>query len=390
MRLSEFSKWLSSWMALVVVVSIVVSRVLAFLIFECSSIVNDSGVSIKFAGNPAFLDYVFYKEHIGSAWAEIARPAKFWFMMLEDWRGAVTWLMGQPIKPGPLYPMLLGFSSFEESRYLLAWIYQVLGALLGWQWSRWLNDKGAALWLQVAGACFPALVYYAFLLSTDLLYAFLIAVWLVSARAAMDKKVGAWSMTVISMLLLVLARPNALALLPMMCLVAWKLKSLRSWLTWCTAFALVGFYMLTYYIPYYWVHDSNAAVTSYWGILPVDYYKGLWVDWPVWISRPLSWLLFAISKLMYAVGLRPSYESIDLWLVVLRALPGLLFFPGLIYVVCAGQWFDRWFVILFMLPIFIGASQERYLLALTPMLLLWGTRAWSQIAHWGRHKSTVL
>jgi hypothetical protein len=148
--------------------------------------------------------------------------------------------------------------------------------------------------------------------------------------------------------------------------------------------------MLTYYIPYYWVHDSNAAVTSYWGILPVDYYKGLWVEWPVWISRTLSWLIFGISKLMYAVGLRPSYESIDLWLVVLRALPGMLFLPGLVYVVFAGQWFDRWFVIFFMLPIFIGASQERYLLALTPILLLWGTRAWGQTVNWGRHKSTML
>ena len=107
---------------------------------------------------------------------------------------------------------------------------------------------------------------------------------------------------------------------------------------------------------------------------------------PAWISQPLSWLLFAISKLMHAVGLRPSYASVDAWLVVARALPGLLFMPGLIYLFFAAEKFERWFVFCFMLPIFIGASQERYLLALTPILLLWGVLAWSRAGRWGyRH-----
>jgi hypothetical protein len=94
-------------------------------------------------------------------------------------------------------------------------------------------------------------------------------------------------------------------------------------------------------------------------------------------------LLFAISKLMHAVGLRPSYASVETWLLIVRALPGLLFLPGLIYLLFAGHWFERWFVFFFMLPVFIGASQERYLLALTPILLLWGVRAWSRAGRWG-------
>ena len=147
--------------------------------------------------------------------------------------------------------------------------------------------------------------------------------------------------------------------------------------------------MLIYYLPYYWVHDGNAGATHYWGFLPSEYYKGLWAGAPAWISQPLSWLLFAVSKLMHAVGLRPSYASVDTWLVVVRALPGLVFLPGLIYLFFTAERFERWFVFFFMLPVFVGASQERYLLALTLILLLWGVRAWIAAGRWGRRKLRI-
>jgi hypothetical protein len=281
--------------------------------------------------------------------------------------------------------MLIRLAGFEENRYLLRWIYLIAGAFLGWHWSKFLSKRGEPLWLQILTACFPALVYYSFLVSTDLLYACLIALWLVSARAVLEKKAGAFSATVGVMFLLLLARPNSLALLPMMTLLAWRVKSFKSWLLWSLFWGLVGAYMLIYYLPYYWVHDRNAGATHYWGFLPTDYYKGLWTELSAWISQPLSWLLFAISKLMYAVGLRPSYTSIDGWLVIIRALPALLFMPGIIYLFVAAERFERLFVFFFMLPIFIGASQERYLLALTPILLLWGVRAWRRACRWGYH-----
>ena len=185
------------------------------------------------------------------------------------------------------------------------------------------------------------------------------------------------------MFLLLLARPNSMALLPIMSLLAWRNKSFRAWLSCSFFWAAVGVYMLIYYLPYYWVHDSNAGATHYWGIFPSEYYKGLWTGIPAWISQPVSWMLLAASKLMHAVGLRPSYSSVDTWLVIARALPGVLFLPGLVYLFFAAQWFERWFVFLFMVPIFVGASQERYLLALTPILLLWGVRAWRKIGRWG-------
>jgi hypothetical protein len=372
-----------TWIPFLLISTIIISRLCAMLIFEGSNIINDSGIRIKLGGEPAFLDFLLYKNSASNAWSEITRPLKFIELLLDDWRVAIAWLKVLQIKPGPIYPMLIGLTGYEETMYLLSWAYQIAGALLGWHWSKYIRDRGEPLWLQILCACFPALVYYSFLVSTDLLYACLIALWLVGARGVLENKTGAWYAAGIAMFLLLLARPNALALLPMMSLLAWRVKSFKSWVMWSLFWGLVGVYMLIYYLPYYWVHDSNAGATHYWGYLPSDYYRGLWTEVPSWISQPLSWLLFAVSKLMHAVGLRPSYASIDAWLVVARALPGLLFLPGLIYLFFAAEKFERWFVFFFMLPIFIGASQERYLLALTPILLLWGVRAWSRAGRWG-------
>jgi hypothetical protein len=373
----------STWMPFLLISTIIISRLCAILIFEGTNIFNDSGIRIKLGGEPAFLDYPLYKNSVSTAWSEITRPLKFFNLLLDDWQGAFAWLKIQQLKAGPIYPMLIGLTSYDESRYLLSIIYQIAGTLLGWHWAKTLSDRGQAFWLQISCACFPALVYYSFLVSTDLLYACLVALWLVGAKAVLENKAGALSAVGIAMLLLLLARPNSLALLPMMSFLAWRVKSFKSWILWSLFWGFVGVYMLIYYLPYYWVHDSNAGATHYLGFLPSEYYKGLWTEVPTWISQPLSWLLFAVSKLMHAVGLRPSYASVDTWLVVVRALPGLVFLPGLIYLFFVGQLFEKWFVFFFMLPVFIGASQERYLLALTPILLLWGVRAWSRAGRWG-------
>lgn len=378
----KFNKWNSVSNPLIVISAIIISRLCAFLIFELVSIKNDSGISIKLGGSPAYLDYLIYKNHISTAWSELARPINFVSLLIEDWHGAFIWLKALPLKPGPIFPTMLGQAGYEENRQLLSSLYLIAGSLLGWHWSKILRDRGEHWWLQILCACFPALVYYSFLVSTDLLYACLIALWLVSARAVLENKAGALTASGVTMFLLLLARPNSLALIPLMSLMVWRVRSFKLWFLWSLFWGLAGVFMLIYYLPYYWVHDSNASATHYWGILPSEYYKGLLTGVPGWISQPISWLLFAVSKLMHAVGLRPSYASVETWLMVARALPGLVFLPGLFYLFFAAQWFERWFVFFFMVPIFVGASQERYLLALTPILLLWGVRAWRVAGRW--------
>lgn len=376
--------------ALLMVLAVVFSRLAALWIFENADIVNDSGVAIKLGGEPAYLDYGAYKAHAATAWSELTRPLHFAGLLLTDVPKALVWLQSQPLKPGPVFPALLHWADYENNRMLLSVLYVLGGAVLGGSWAVWLRDQGAAVWLQLIAACFPALVYYSFLVSTDLLFALVLAAWLSSAWAVLQGHRSAWTWAVLTMLLALLTRPNALALLPLMCILAWQGRRLGAWLGWCLFWGMAGLYMLIYYLPYYWVHDGNAAATHYWGVLPSEYHRGLWADGPAWLSRPLSWLSLAISKLMHAVGLRPSYAGLDLGLVLARAWPGLLFLPGLVYGLWAGRWFDRWFVFFFMLPVFVGAAQERYVLAITPLLLLWGMKAWQCMGRWAWQKLSRL
>jgi hypothetical protein len=360
--------------------AIVLSRLLTALVFEMATIVNDSGVAIKFAGEPAYLDYGAYRAHMQTAWSELTRPFVFAQMLWSDAHKAWHWLAVQPLKPGPIFPALLHWTGYDDQRGLLSALYVLLGAVLGWIWALWVRGRGAAVWLQLLVACFPALVYYSFLVSTDLLYAAIVACWLISSWAVLDDRPGALRWATVAMCLALLTRPNALALLPLMSVLAWQGRTFMTWLLLSLMWALLGVYMLIYYLPYYWFHDVNAGATHYWGILPSDYYRGLWPEWPTWLSQPVSWLLFVSAKLLHAVGLRPSYANLDYWLVFLRALPGLLFLPGLLYGLCTARRFDRWFIFLFMLPVFVGAAQERYLLAISPLLVLWGVQVWERFA----------
>jgi uncharacterized membrane protein len=352
---------------------VVISRSLAFLVFQTGVVSNDSGLAVIPLGEPAYLDYGIYKAHISSAWTEIWRPFAFLEQLVLNGSLSLDWLQSQALKPGPLLPSLLNWSGYDLNRKPLSWIFLFGGAALGAGWAVWVGHRGAPRSLQLLLAGFPALVYYSFLVSTDLLYAVIIAVWFVTACGALEREQSkCWWLCSGLTLLALIARPNALILTPLMVLVAWKSNDVKAKIVWSIFWIAVGLYGVLYYIPYYLVHDFNASNTHYWGLYPADYYNGSWLGLQPWIGRPISWLIFSISKVLYAIGLRPSYSNLPNLLVALRALPGLLFLPGLVYGLVRGRSFDRIFVVMFMAPVFVGAAQERYILAITPILALWG------------------
>ena len=187
------------------------------------------------------------------------------------------------------------------------------------------------LWVQALAACYPALVYYSFLVSTDLLYAVLIAMFYATAWAVLLHKQRAWIWCMVVLMVVLLSRPNALALIPVLFIILATESTLKWWTKslWFLVWALFGLYMLIYYLPYFWLHEGNSAGTPYWGIYPQQFQEGLFSGWPQWLNQAVSFLLLAISKVIYSVGLRPSYSEISPWLVLARALPGIIFLPGL-------------------------------------------------------------
>ncbi len=357
-----------------IVFAAVFSRLLAVFIFENWDIVNDSGIAIKWAGEPAYLDYSVYKQHIDSSWSAIDRPFIFFHIAMQDAMGAWQWLQKQTIKPGPFFSYLLKVFNYESNRSLLSGLYLMFGCLLGIAWARLLALRCDSFFAQVLVACFPSLVYYSFLVSTDLFYAVLIAAFYAAAWGVLLSKEGALGLCMVALLTAVMTRPNGIAMIPLLFVVIAQAKSLHLGLKllWLSIWGVLGIYMLVYYLPYFWVHESNTVSTNYWGFLPEQFHAGLFHFLPTWMSQFFSLILLGLSKLLYSVGLRPSYADVNTWLVLARALPGIVLLPGLIYGAWRGHWFDKVFVLIFLLPVYLGASQERYLLAVTPLLILWG------------------
>ena len=356
---------------------IILSRLLAFGVLEQWDIVNDSGLPVKPLGQPAYLDYTTYLANTNSAWHEIYRPIRFVQLAWLDQTEGLVWLQSQHAKPGPIFLNLLAITGYDT----LGWIYIFIGGVLGFSWARFFERRNLGLWAQALACCFPALIYYSFLVSTDLLYAFLVAIFYATSWSALFNKKWAIICSTLILLTLLLIRPNALSLIPILLIVIFKNNQIHSIFKFIfiISIILLGIYMLLYYLPYFWEHESNSANTAYWGYYSKEFHEGIFTWLPDWCNNIFSLLVLALSKIIYSVGLRPSYSDVSLWLVLARAAPAVLLLPGLILAIFHAHWFERVFIFFFMIPVYVGASQERYLLAITPLLLFWGIQFYKNI-----------
>jgi hypothetical protein len=374
------SQW--RW-ALALAMVVLLSRLAAGWVFGNWNVVNDSGVAVKPLGPPAHHDFAVYVTHAATAWDGLGMPlellAQWWS---HGWGPALVWLQELPLKPGPVYPALIQILGYAQHQGLMGSVYMVLGAVLGWAWAWWARAQGAGLWVQLVLAGFPALVYYAFVVSTDLLFAVIVACFYGALLLAVSGSRSAlwWAMLVL--VLAVWTRPVALSMMP---LVLWAIASQKDLtpvvrLVLVAAWGVLALYMGVYYLPYFWLHETNGLGTHYWGIYPQEYRQGVFDQLPDIINLPVSWLLLAGAKVLHSVGLRPSYADLGWGLTLARALPGLLFLPGLVYGLFYGKRFDRIFLLFFLPPVYVAAAQERYLLPITPLLVWWGAQAWHSMA----------
>jgi hypothetical protein len=366
-----------------VVLSIFLVWLAALFLLELFSVINDSGVRVRFASGPAFLDFGLYSsfnfDRISALWRPFEFTRIFW---VEGIAAALSWLKLMPIVPGPVYPALIHLFGFQENPASLSGVYIALGAVLGVSWASWAKTR-SPLWLvQVVLGAFPFLIYYSVLVSADLLFA--IWVWifflLISRCDSSDR--APFHLFSLVIILAILTRPTglifvgiaglALALkLPVQTL---KTASGRFFVVFLIFASLWG---LVYYAPYFLVHDANGAKTHYFGLLPDAYKAGLFSALPDFIDTVFSYTLLFGAKVLHAVGLRPSYAAIDPVFTLARSLPGIFFLPGLLLVIVRGSALERVFIVCFMLPVFVAASQERYILGIMPILFYWGWVFWA-------------
>ena len=119
--------------------------------------------------------------------------------------------------------------------------------------------------------------------------------------------------------------------------------------------------------------------TQYFGIRSSEYIAGMIGILPTWLDLLVSWGALAGAKVLYFVGLRPSYGETTMTLVFVRAAAGLVLLPGLIHIIFAMPRRQKLFVALFCLPIFLGPAQDRYNLPIFPLLFLHGALAYQAL-----------
>jgi hypothetical protein len=359
---------------IIIIAFIILGRFIALNMIYYFNIVNDSGITVKFAGIPAYYDYSLYVKFTETPFINLNRPLIFIFIALNDLSEAWNWLIKQEISPGPIFPSLLLIFNYKDDRFNLSLIYLFIGIIISIIWSLFATKKNHSYLLIALASSFPLLVYSSFIISTDLIFAFIISLFYYYSNQFFLGKKKALKICLILLLILILTRPNALSMIPFMLILIKINKSInpKQLIINYLILGVIGLYMLIYYLPYYLVHDINSSNTTYWGLKPSEYYAGIFDSINPVLSKIISLFIYAISKFIYASGIRPSYSNVEISIIIFRILPGLIILPGLLYGIFRGQFFDKLFVLFFLIPFFFGATQERYLLSIVPILLIWG------------------
>ncbi|MBS38997.1 MAG: hypothetical protein CMO26_24130 [Thiotrichales bacterium] len=283
-----------------------------------------------------------------------------------------------PVLSAPVFPIvLLVFDYGPDNTIPLALTYVLLGCILSIVWLKWLHDRGLSLLWLVLFALLPHSVWFTINLGTDLLAAVFFAGFYLSYVAPGRKDVQ-FSWALVFLILFVLTRPNGLSLLlffiTMECV---RLDRASPWSRYLlpAGGVLASIPLAVYYFPHLLAYTVGTTELTHYGHTAPEYIHGIYESLPRWLDLILSWLSLVAAKILYFFGLRPTYGDTPLLIVLIRAAPGIVFTIGFIYLVCRGSGREKFFVAIYMLPVLLGASQDRYSFPIQPILLLYAALA---------------
>ncbi|MDB4797089.1 hypothetical protein OAG94_00845 [bacterium] len=355
----------------------VFSRVLLAALAVMISLQDENGNAVSPFVEVRFGDYGFYKSFESENFSLLKSPFIFFYQ-----GGSVDAWLGQSPAPGPIFPWLLNVSDYQPHPIALASVYLITSALLVFGWVLYYRTKKVSLWGQLALITFPLLLWYTLAISTELPMSLALYMFYCNALTIPRSPFRGLVCTLFAFLLMLMIRPNSLSLFPAMLLVIFLNRGFIS--KWC-AVAIVMLsttlfmYFAVYYAPYFLMVKEASLVITYWELSPLQYSEGIFPNLPLLMNQVISNGALIVSKFIYASGLRPSYSDAPTLFVLLRASSGILILPGIFYCFYRGSWLERVLLLGFLLPLLLTVAQERYLLPIAPLLLLFGGMFWKDL-----------
>jgi len=355
----------------------ILSRVLFAVLAVMIVLKDENGNEVSPLVEVSFGDYEFYNKFVLEIFSMLQAPFLFFYH-----GGSVGAWIAQGPTPGPFFPWLLNVFDYSTHSLALASVYLIASALLVFGWVLYYRTKKVSVWGQLALIAFPLLLWYSLAISTELPMS--VAVFMFCCGALTIRRSPFWGFacTLSAFIFMLMIRPNSLCLFPAMLLVIFLNRDLMS--KWCAAAVvmLIGtlfMYFVVYYAPYFFMIKESALVLTYWELYPEQYLEGLFPNLPLLVNQVISNGALIVSKIIYASGLRPSYSDTPTLLVSLRAIGGIWILPGIFYCFYLGSWLERVLLLGFLLPLLLTVAQERYLLPIAPLLLLYGGMFWKDL-----------
>jgi len=287
--------------------------------------------------------------------------------------GHETGLMAAPILP----LMIVGFEYQDGNTLPLSLFYLGIGIVLLALWLIWLRRMGLPEPALLLFAMLPNPLWFTLNVSSDLPFAMLFAVFYLGYFSRKGEAYY-WALWGTALILLALTRVNGLSML-LLVLTHHFIASYRNRSV--NIFAITGLSVLTFVVAVYFLPYISAVLQglareheaySYFGYSTQAYIGGIFELLPKWLNLAVSWLTLVGAKLLYFVGLRPSYADVAWWIVALRGGAGLILLPGLVWVIICGDTKHRMLIGFYLVPFVIGPSQDRYNLAIQPLLFYFG------------------
>lgn len=278
------------------------------------------------------------------------------------------------MSPLPLFPLSLILFNYQEGNTLpLSVIYLFMCVSICIIWLNWLKEKGLPNWSLWLFAVIPNPIYYMLAISTDLMFAFFFSLFFTSYfNQKTNRNRNIWIFAIIMMSIL---RPNAISVI--LFVLYDKFFSSKNLLNKNNfKFVLLGTFIIlilsVFSLPYLLVPISHDVFIDYFGISNAEYFSGIFPQLPEVLDRSFSFIAFIFAKVLYFTGLRPSWADISTITLFLRSFVGIFLLPGFLFLYIRGDNRIKILFTLFIIPIFLVVTQDRYNLAVYPILYFYG------------------